>query len=135
LGTRRFADIDQDHGPVLPAVGSKLPLLGEAVFGEMPRVAFRGVAAPVDNQIGPVFDFAQRTRNLAAQLGSYLGSTVSAPGKAIDYSADQLGKGDGLRWGRAGDVAGPVDKRRVSLVQTVGRALYRLIDAGLLAID
>ena len=55
---RRLADIDQDHRPALAALGDELTLLGDGVLAEMPRVAFRRVPAPVDDEVRPVLDFA-----------------------------------------------------------------------------
>src|SRR5262249_61885499 len=100
----RRSESDQDHRPVLAAVGDELPLLGQGVLGEVPRVALRRVPPPVDDEVGSVLDFAQRTGNLTAQLGGYLGWAVSERGVAIDHPPDQLGQGDGLPLRLAGDV-------------------------------
>ena len=135
LGTGGLADVHQDHRPVLAAVGHELALLRQGVLGEMPRMALRRVAAPVDDQVGPVLDFAQRTRNLATQLGGDLGGTVSERGVAVDHAADQLGQGHRLALGLAGDVAEPVHQRHIGLVEEIGRRLDGLIDRGGLAVD
>src|SRR5215467_13657595 len=72
-----------------------------------------GFPPPVDDQVGSVLDFAQRTRNLTAQLGGYLGWAVSERGVAIDHPPDQLGQGDGVPLRLAGDVAQAVDQGQV----------------------
>ena len=74
--------------------GQELALLHERVLGEVPRMALGRVAAPVDDEVGPVLDFAQRARNFATQLGGDLGWTVSKRGVAVDHAADQLGQRD-----------------------------------------
>ncbi len=129
LGARRLADVHQDHRAALAAVGHELALLRERVLREVPRVALGRVAAPVDDEVGPVLDFAQRARDLAAQLGGYLSGAVSERGVAVDHTADQLGQGHRLALGLAGDVAEAVDQRHVGVVEEVGRGLDRLVDA------
>ena len=58
LGRGRFADVDGDHRPALAAFGDELALLGDGVLAEVPRMALRRVAAPVDDEVRPVLDFA-----------------------------------------------------------------------------
>ena len=117
LGARRFADVHQDHRSALASLGHELALLGERVLGEMPRMAFRRIAAPVDDEVRPVLDFAQRARDLATQLGGYFSGAVSKRGVAVDHTSDHFGQGDRFALGLAGDVAEPVDQRHVGLVQ------------------
>ena len=92
LGARRLADVHQHHRAVLAAVGQELALLRQRVLGEVPRMALGRVAAPVDDEVGPVLDFAQRAGHLTAQLGGDLGGAVSKRGVAVDDAADQLGQ-------------------------------------------
>jgi hypothetical protein len=54
-------------------------------------MAFRRIAAPVDDEVRPVFHLAQGARNLATQLGGYLSGAVSKRGVAVDHTSDQLG--------------------------------------------
>ncbi len=89
LGAGGLANVHQDHRSVLAAVGHELALLRQGVLGEMPRMALGRVAAPVDDEVGPVLDFAQRAGHLATQLGGDLGWTVSERGVAVDHPADQ----------------------------------------------
>ena len=53
-----FTNVDQDHRSILTAVRDELSLLGERVFGEMPWMAFRRIASPVDDEVRSVLDFA-----------------------------------------------------------------------------
>jgi hypothetical protein len=68
-------------------------------------MAFGGVAAPVDDEIGSVLDLAQRAGNLAAQLGGYLGGTVSERSVAIDHPSDEFRKKSRFPLGLARDIA------------------------------
>lgn len=61
LGTGSFPNIDQDHCAVLTPAGSEFPLLGQRVTGEVPGMALCRVASPIDDQVGPIFDFPQGT--------------------------------------------------------------------------
>src|SRR6185503_7601839 len=88
LGRGRFPDVDGDHRPALAPFGNELALLGDGVLAEMPRMAFRRVAAPVDDEVRPVLDFAQRARDLATQLGGYFSGAVSKRGVAVDHASD-----------------------------------------------
>jgi hypothetical protein len=101
----------------------------------MPGMAFGRVAAPINDEVGPVLDFAQGTGNLTAQLGGYLGGAVSQRRMAIDHSRDQLGQGHGFTLRLAGDVAKTVDQRHVRFVQKVGRAFDGLVDGGGLSVN
>ena len=121
----RFANVDQDHRPALAALGHELAFLRERVLAEMPRVAFRRVAAPVDDEVRPVLDFAQRARDLATQLGGYLSGAVSKRGVAVDHTSNHLGQRHSLSLGFAGDVAEAVDQRHVGVVQEVGGGFDR----------
>ena len=73
----------------------ELALLGDGVLAEMPRMALRRVPAPVDDEVRPVLDFAQRARDLATQLGGYLSGAVSKRGVAVDHASDHFGQGHG----------------------------------------
>ena len=127
LGAGRFADVDEDHRAALAALGDELALLGERVLAEVPRMAFRRVAAPVDDEVRPVLDFAQRARDLATQLGGYFSGAVSKRGVAVDHASDHFGQGDGAALRLARDVAEPVDQRHVGVVQDVGRDFDGLV--------
>ena len=118
LGALRFANVDQHHRAVLAAARQELALLHERVFGEVPRMALGRVAAPVDDEIGPVLHFAERTRDFATQLGGDLGGTVSQAmcgcrsRRPISSASD-----DAFALRLAGDVAHAVDQRHVGGVQ------------------
>src|SRR5205823_10329586 len=102
-----FADIDENHRPAFAAVGHEFALLHDRVFGEMARMAFGRVAAPVDDEVGPVLDFAERTRDFTTQLGGDLCWTVSEGRVTVDHGADQLSQRNCLALRFAGDVAEP----------------------------
>jgi hypothetical protein len=135
LGAGRLADVHEDHGAVLAAIGHESSLLREGVFREMAWMALGGVAAPVDHEIGAVLDFAERTGHLAAQLGGDLGWAVSERGMAVDHAADKLGERNGLALRLAGDIAEAIDQRHVRLVQIIGRRLDRVVHGRRPAVD
>src|SRR5439155_23003145 len=108
LRAHGLPDVHEDHGPALATLRHESALLRQGVLGEMTRVAFRGVAAPVDDEIRPILDFAQRARDLATQLGGYLSGAVSKRRVAVDHSSDHLGQSHGFALGLARDVAQPV---------------------------
>ena len=63
-----LSHVDQNAVTVLAAAGQVHALGHQAVFREMPRVAFGGVRAPEDDQVAPVLDFAQSAGDLADVL-------------------------------------------------------------------
>ena len=79
------------------------------------------IAAPVDDEVRSILHFAQRTRDLATQLGGYLSGAVSKRGVAVDHTSDQFGQRHRLALGLACDIAEAVHQRHVGLVQEVGR--------------
>lgn len=91
-------------------------LLHQRVFGEMPRMAFRRIAAPIDDEIGPVFNFTQRTSNFATQLSGDLGRTMSQRGMAIEQSSQQVGQCHTFFLRFTGGVTHAVDQRHVGFV-------------------
>jgi hypothetical protein len=98
-------------------------------------MTLRRVASPVNDQIGAILDFAERTGDFATQLGGYLGWTVSERGVAINYTSNQLGQGHRLTLGLTGNVAEAVHQRHVGLVEVIGSRLDRVIYTALFAID
>ena len=58
--------------PLRPS-GTNLPFWVSVYFVKCRGMALGRVAAPVDDEVGPVLDFAQRARHLATQLGGDLG--------------------------------------------------------------
>ena len=55
-----FPNVDEDHGAVLAAARQEFALLSQSVFSKMPRMTFGRIAAPVNDEVCPVLDFAQR---------------------------------------------------------------------------
>ena len=75
---RRFTNVHQHHRPILPPPGHELALRSEGELVEVPRVALNRVGAPVDDEVGAVFHFAERARQLAGELtGDLPGPCVS----------------------------------------------------------
>ena len=87
LGTWCFANVHQDHRAALAALRHELALLHDRVPGEMARMAFRRIAAPVHDEVRPFLDFAEGARNLATQLGGYLSGAVSKRCVAVDHTS------------------------------------------------
>ncbi len=135
LCARRLANINQHHRAVLAAARQKLALLHDRVLGEVPRVALRRVAPPVDDEVRPVLDLTQRARDLATQLGGYLSGAVSKRGVAVDHTSDQLGKRHSFTLGFTRDVAQPVHQGHVGVVEELGRGFDGLIECGRPAVD
>src|SRR6185436_11853853 len=104
-----FPDVDGDHRPALAALGDELAFLGNGVLAEVPRMALRRVAAPVNDEVSPVLDFAQRARDLATQLGGYLSGAVSKRGVAVDHASNHFGQSHGAARRLGRDVAEPVN--------------------------
>jgi hypothetical protein len=50
-------------------------------------MALGRISAPVNDEIRPLLDFAERTRDFATQLGSDFGGTVSQRGMAIEQTS------------------------------------------------
>ena len=69
LGARRGPDVDTDQRPALATLRHVLPLGHGRVTGDVARVALHGVGAPVDDEVGPVLDLAERRLRPASQLG------------------------------------------------------------------
>ena len=78
----------------LRPLGKNLLFLHQSVLGEMPRMTFRGITSPVDNEICSILDFAERTSDLTTQLGSYFSWTVSQGGMAVEQRTKQVCHGD-----------------------------------------
>src|SRR5262249_41007705 len=106
---RRLADVDEHHRPALAPLGHELAFRRQRVLAEMARVALRRIPAPVDDEVRPVLDLAERARDLAAQLGSYLSGAVSKRGVTVNHTSDRLRERDGLALSLARDVAEAVD--------------------------
>ena len=117
LGAGRFADVDQHHRSSLASFRDELALLRQRVLGEVPRVAFGRIAAPIDDEVRSVLHLSQGARDLATQLGGYLSGAVSKRGVAVDHTSDELGQRDRFTLRLARDVAQPVDERQVGFVQ------------------
>ena len=115
--------------------GRYFPFCVSVYSREVPRVALGRVAAPVDDEVGPVLHFAQRAGHFTAQLGGDFGGAVSKRCVAVDDAADQFGEPDRLALRLAGGVAETVDERHVRGVQELGRGLDRFVDRRLLAVD
>src|SRR5262249_27076989 len=124
LRARRLADVDEHHRATLAALRHELALRRQRVLAEMARVALGGIAAPVHDEVRPILDLAERARNLAAQLGSYLSGAVSKRGVTVNHASDRLGEGDRLALCLARDVAEAVHQRHVRVVQEVGGGLH-----------
>src|SRR5262245_20375055 len=98
-------------------------------------MAFGGVAAPVNDEVGPVFDFAERARDFTTQLGGDFGWAVSERGVAVDDAADQFGEKHRLPLGFAGDVAEAVNERHVRPVEVLGGRFNRVVNSRGFAVD
>jgi hypothetical protein len=51
-------------------------------------MALGRISSPIDNKVGPLLHFAERTRYLATQLGGDLGGTVSQRGVTVEQSPE-----------------------------------------------
>ena len=56
----------------------------------MPRMTFRWIAAPVDNEICSILDFTKRASDFTTQLGGDFGWTMSQGGVAVQQSPEQV---------------------------------------------
>lgn len=98
-------------------------------------MAFGRVSAPVNNEIGSVFDFAQRACDFTTQLGGDFGWAVSQGGVAVEQRAQLIGQRDALTLSFTGGVAHAVNQRHVGVVKEIGRRLDRFVDRRLFAVD
>ena len=98
-------------------------------------MAFGRIPTPVDDEVCPVFDFAESACDLATQLGGYLSGAVSKRGVAVDHTSNHLAQCDGLTLRLARDVAEPVHERHVRVVQVVGGRFNRVVKTRFLAVN
>ncbi len=131
----RFPNIHQHHRAVLAAARQKLAFLHDGVFREVPRMALGGIAAPINHEIGTLFDFAQRTRDLATQLGGDFGGTVSKRCVTVEQTSQQVGHRNTFFLCFAGRVAHAVDQRHVGGMQETGCRFDRFVDRRFPTVD
>ena len=134
-GALRAPHVDQDDRAILLAVRDVHALGRDRVAGEKPRMGLRGIAAPENDQIGPVLDFAERRGALAHALEGDPRGAVAHGGRGVDVAADQIGDGDRLALGLAGRVAEPVGDGEARLDKDPRGLFHRLGGAGFLAVD
>ena len=98
-------------------------------------MTFCRIAAPVDDKIGSVFDFAQRASDFATQLGSDFGRTVSQRCVAIQQTTQLVSQRHTFFLGFARRVAHAVDQRHVRIVKVICGRFDRVVQRGFFAVD
>ena len=71
----------------------------------MPGMALGRVAAPINDEVGPIPDLAERARDLAPQLGGDFRWAVSERRMAVNHAAGELRQRDRFALRFTGDVA------------------------------
>ena len=86
-----FADVDDDDGTVVSAFGTECAGGVGGVAGEVAGVGGDGVAAPVDDDVGTVFDLAEGAAGVADFLDCHDGGAVAFGGAVVHDGADFFG--------------------------------------------
>ncbi len=86
-------------------------------------MALRGISTPVDNEVSPLFDFAERAGNFAPQLGGDFGGPVSQRGVTVEQSPELIRERRAFFLRLAGRVAHAVNKRHVGFPEMLGGGL------------
>ena len=86
-----FADVDDDDSAVVSAFGTECAGGVGGVAGEVAGVGGDGVAAPVDDDVGTVFDLAEGAAGVADFLDCHDGGAVAFGGAVVHDGADFFG--------------------------------------------
>ena len=130
-----FANINQHHGAVFSTAGQEPALLHQRVFGEMSWMALRRVASPVDNEISPILDFAERACDFASQLGGDFCGTVSQRRMAVQQGPKIVSDINTFLLRFTSRVAHPVHQWHIRVIEIFRRSFNRFVNGGFLAVD
>ena len=98
-------------------------------------MTFRRIASPINHEIGSLLDFAERTSDLATQLGGYFGGTVSQRRVTVDQATQAVGERHTLFLCFTGGIAHAVNERHVGGVQVRCRRFDRLVERRFTTVD
>jgi len=98
-------------------------------------MAFGRVTAPVQNKVGSVFNFTQRTRYFSAQLSGNFGRTVSQRRVTVQQTTKLVSQSHTLLLCLASRVAHAIHQRHVRLMKTLSRHLDGFVDRRFFAVD
>ena len=114
------ANVDQNHGAIFTAVGHKHALRRYRITGEVTGMGFGRVAAPVDNEIGSILDFAQRRRALTHALEGNTRGPMTDRGGRVNVGPHQVSNGHRLALRFTGGIAQAIHYRETGIGQNLG---------------